>query len=269
MVQWWDRLERQPVVYGEMFVCYDSQPSGNTAWMRHTGNTSRMPLLCSEAPSTSLQHWKQEEILDFFISADSKKRDQHCHGGLIPILEWARGRYTWESILEGALLEQEVFQRGEREERGQGDRGRKGPCSCRASNSSCPLGDGPAKAWRQVVRGSTSPVSQFIAHVALPNPFPDLRSYGLQWHPVARSFSVWEFIFDCRSSPIQIFSLCLNPCALLACVWWQTGREPGQVVWPMGWVCHEMGRPLSFPERLQSLHVGWVHSVWSRQFLGS
>jgi len=70
----------QPVVCGVIFVCYDSQPSGwmfsSAAGMRCTANASGMTQLCSEAPLTASQHWKQQEILDFFIRADSKKMDQ-------------------------------------------------------------------------------------------------------------------------------------------------------------------------------------------------
>lgn len=38
------------------------------------------------------------------------------------------------------------------------------------------------------VRGAALPVSQFITLTALPHPFPNLRSYGLQWCPGNRVF---------------------------------------------------------------------------------
>lgn len=119
------------------------------------------------------------------------------------------------------------FRGGEREESGQGDWGREGVCSCRAGTSSCLLGARLAKAWRGGARGSSSPVSRFIAHVALPNPFPNLGSCGLQWHPGNWGFLFEHLYFTVGVPPFRFFSLCLSRVpSLLVCQGWGGTRRP-------------------------------------------
>lgn len=71
----------QAVAYGEILSPFPAPRPAAQHGQMHS-RYSRVSLLCSEIPSTALQHQKQQEILDFFISA--KEKDKCCQGGISP-----------------------------------------------------------------------------------------------------------------------------------------------------------------------------------------
>lgn len=83
-------------------------------------------------------------------------------------------------------------------------------------------------------------------------------------------FSLWAFTFDSINFQFR-FAGFVQTCVLSLLLHCGRGdhKEPGQVMWPRGWVCQEMGKLPSHPDHLLSLHVGWACRVWSMQICES